>query len=80
MGYRSCLGLMRLFEKQKEKEDAMSEEQLDAISGYALEHQKFRLKQIKELLKSSPKNADEESGLFALANHTNIRGSGYYDQ
>lgn len=80
MGYRSCLGLMRTFEQYKNQEDAMSEEQLDAIADYALSHQKFRLKQIKELLKSPPKNADEETGLFALANHTNIRGSGYYDQ
>lgn len=80
MGYRSCLGLMREFEKYKNQEDAMSEEQLDAIAKYALSHQKFRLKQIKALLKSPPKHADEERGLFALANHTNIRGSGYYDQ
>jgi len=78
MGYRSCLGLMREFEKQKNHTDGMNEEQLDAIADYALSHQKFRIKQIKELLKSPPKDSDEETGLFALANHTNIRGSGYY--
>jgi len=80
MGYRSCLGLMRAFEKQKNHTDGMNEEQLDAIADYALLHQKFRIRQIRELLKSPPKESNEESGLFALANHTNIRGGDYYDQ
>lgn len=80
MGYRSCLGLMRTFETYKAKEDGLDEEQLDMIADYALKHQKFRLKQIKALLKSPPKSSEEETGLFELSNNTNIRGSGYYDQ
>ena len=76
MGYRSCLGLMRAYEKAKE---SMSEEKLDAISAHALKFQKFRLQQIRELLNNPPYEAHEEDAqLFALSNHENIRGSAYY--
>jgi hypothetical protein len=80
MGYRSCLGVMREFEKQKNRPDGMSEEALDAIAEYAMKHQKFRLKQIRSLLQSLPKDdhTEEDPGLFALAGHDNIRGSDYY--
>jgi transposase len=77
MGYRSCLGVMREFERYKNRPDGMSEEALDAIAEYALKHQKFRLKQIKALLKSPPQT-EEDAGLFALRDHGNIRGSEYY--
>ena len=76
MGYRSCLGLMRTYEKYKEKE--MSEEQLDEISAYALRYQKFRLKQIKELLKNPPKE-EEDTAVSLLASHENVRGGSYYE-
>jgi len=76
MGYRSCLGLMRAYEKSKEN---LSEEQLDAISAYALKFQKFRLQQIRELLKNPPHESyDEDVKVFALSIHENIRGSAYY--
>ena len=77
MGYRSCLGLMREFEKHKEK--GMCEEQLDVIAAYALRYQKFRLAQIKVLLKTPPKEQDEESALSLLQTHENLRGSHYYE-
>ena len=76
MGYRSCLGLMRAYEKTKE---SMSEEKLEAISAHALKSQKFRLQQIKEQLNNPPHETDdEETQLFALSSHENIRGSAYY--
>ncbi len=76
MGYRSCLGLMRAYEKSKEN---LSEEQLDAISAYALKFQKFRLQQIRELLKNPPHESyDEDVKVFTLSIHENIRGSAYY--
>jgi hypothetical protein len=76
MGYRSCLGVMRAYEKAKEN---LSEEQLDVISAYALKSQKFRLQQIKELLNNPPHETDDkETQLFALSSHENIRGSAYY--
>jgi transposase len=76
MGYRSCLGLMRTYEKYKEKE--MSEEQLDEISAYALRYQKFRLKQIKALLKNPPQE-EEDTAVSLLASHENVRGGSYYE-
>ena len=77
MGYRSCLGLMRTYEKYKDKE--MSEEQLDEISAYALRYQKFRLKQIKALLKNPPKEEEEDTAVSLLASHENVRGGSYYE-
>lgn len=77
MGYRSCLGVMREFEKHKEK--GMSEEQLDVIAAYALRYEKFRLKQIKALLKTAPKEQEDEKALSLLNTHENLRGSSYYE-
>ncbi len=77
MGYRSCLGVMRTYEAYKGK--GMSEEELDAVSEYALRYQKFRLKQIKELLKSPPKDQEDKEALQALSNHDNLRGADYYE-
>lgn len=82
MGYRACLGMMREFKRYQEsvkEEDKRDEETLEAIALYALTHQKFRLKQIKALLKSPPKEEkNEDAGLFVLNHHTNLRGSTYY--
>jgi len=77
MGYRSCLGVMRTFEKYKEK--GMSEEQLDEIASYALRYQKFRLKQIKALLKTQPQEQEDDMAVELLNNHENLRGSSYYE-
>ena len=77
MGYRSCLGVMRIFEKHKEK--GVSEEQLDEIASYALRYQKFRLKQIKELLKSPPQEQEDAMAVALLETHENVRGSSYYE-
>ena len=76
MGYRSCLGVMRAFEKQKDK--GMSEEQLDEIASFALRYQRFRLKQITELLKTPPKEQEDDTAVSLLSNHKNVRGSDYY--
>jgi len=82
MGYRSCLGIMNTFKHYHERNDsdALDAEALDTIAAYALKHQKFKLAQIKALLKSPPTNdtTTEDAGLFALANHDNVRGSDYY--
>ena len=77
MGYRSCLGVMRLYEKYKEKE--MREEQLDDISAYALHTQKYRLKQIKALLQTPHKESEDEAATTLLSDHENLRGSSYYE-
>lgn len=77
MGYRSCLGLMRTYKKYIE--NGISEEQLDEISSYALRYQKFRLGQIKELLKTPPKEQEDDTAISLLNFHENIRGSSYYE-
>ncbi len=77
MGYRSCLGVMRTYEKYKEK--GLSEEHLDEISSYALRYQKFRLKQIKVLLDTLPKEEEDTSAIALLSSHENVRGSSYYE-
>jgi hypothetical protein len=68
---------MRTFEKHKEK--GMSEEQLDEIASYALRYQKFRLKQIKELLKTPPREQEDAMAVVLLNKHENLRGSSYYE-
>ena len=77
MGYRSCLGLMRAFEKSKES--GMSEEDLDAVASFAMRHQRFRLKQIRELLKTPPQEQEETVAISLLTYHDNVRGSSYYE-
>jgi len=77
MGYRACLGVMRAYEKYREK--GMSEEQLDDIASYALHTQKYRLKQIKALLALPPKEEEHDAALNLLSNHENLRGSSYYE-
>jgi len=57
----------------------MSEEQLDEISSYALRYQKFRLKQIRELLKTLPKEDEEDTAVSLLSHHENLRGGSYYE-
>jgi hypothetical protein len=77
MGYRACLGLMRLYEKHKEK--GMDEEQLDGIAAHALRTQQYRLKQIKTLLQAPYKEIEEERATALLSHHENLRGSSYYE-
>jgi DNA-binding transcriptional MerR regulator len=68
---------MRVYEKHKEK--GMSEEQLDEIASYALRYHKFRLKQIKELLKTPPQEQEDATAVALLETHENVRGSSYYE-
>ena len=77
MGYRSCLGVMQAFNKERNRPDGLSEEALDAVAAQALRTGQFRLKQIKALLKSPPET-ESETVLEALSSHANLRGSDYY--
>jgi len=81
MGYRSCLGVMREFNKYSKK--GLEEEKLDAIAKYAIVHHRFRLKQITDLLKDGIDERYDDSllpspALFQTHHHANIRGSDYY--
>ena len=81
MGYRSCLGIMREFKKYSAK--GVEEEKLDSIARYAINHHRFRLKQITDLLKEGIDERYDDSAsflptLFETHHHANIRGSNYY--
>jgi hypothetical protein len=80
MGYRSCLGITREFKRYRDK--GLREEELDAIAKYAITYQRFRLKQITDLLKDGVQerheSAESTTSLFETHHHANVRGSKYY--
>jgi len=77
MGFRSCLGIMREYNRYLEKE--YTQEHLEIISTIAIAKHYFKVGQIKKLLKSyKPQESDETASLIALSTHKNIRGAAYY--
>ena len=77
MGFRSCLGIINTYRKYQEK--GYDEEHLEIISTIALSSRRYRVAQIKELLKSyKPVDADESASLMALSHHDNVRGADYF--
>ena len=77
MGFRSCLGIINAYRKYQEK--GYDEEHLEIISTIALSGRRYRVAQIKELLKSyKPVDADESASLMALSHHDNVRGADYF--
>lgn len=75
MGFRACLGIMRLYKAQLEQE-TWDELRLDYISSKALISHKYKVNDIKQILKNDNKNEELTS---TILNHKNIRGSGYYE-
>jgi transposase len=75
MGYRSCLGILRLAK-------TYSPQRLEAASQRALQLQAFSYQSLRSILKNSldrqavPVSEDHPSGPV----HENIRGAGYYDR
>ena len=75
MGYRSCLGILRLAK-------TYSAERLEAASQRALQLQAFSYQSLRSILKNSldrqalPTPQTQPSGPL----HENVRGAGYYDQ
>lgn len=77
MGFRTCLGIIREYQKYQEKE--YTPEHLEIISTLALSKHYYKVSQVKNLLKSyQPKESDEEASLVALTTHDNIRGAAYF--
>ena len=77
MGFRTCLGIINLFQNYQEK--GYSEEHLEMIATVALSHHYYRVNQIKRLLKSyKPIENDDTPALAALSHHNNLRGASYY--
>ncbi|MBD3807760.1 MAG: hypothetical protein IE880_03480 [Epsilonproteobacteria bacterium] len=71
---------MREFKRYLEK--GLSEEDLEQIARYAITYQRFRLKQITDLLKDGIQERHESNdaapSLFETHHHANVRGSTYY--
>jgi transposase len=78
MGFRTCLGIMREFNRYKEK--GFDEEYLEMISEIAISKRYYKVAKVKELLKTYKPISSDTPTLFALENHANIRGPEYYSE
>lgn len=77
MGFRSCLGIISAYKKYQDI--GYTEEHLEIISSMAIAKHRYKVAQVKDLLKSyKPTDTDENASLIALTNHDNIRGADYY--
>ena len=73
--YRSCLGILGFANKH-------GQERLETTSGYALAHDVFSYRGIKNILKNKLDQLGPDEGapqLSLLPPHTNIRGQDYYN-
>lgn len=73
--YRSCLGILGFANKH-------GQERLETTSGYALAHDVFSYRGIKNILKNKLDQLGPDEGapqLSLLPPHTNIRGKDYYN-
>jgi hypothetical protein len=78
MGFRTCLGIKREFEKYLEK-DSYDEEHLEMIATVAISKRHYRVAQVKEILKTHKPTKNDDKSLFVLTNHNNVRGSSYFE-
>lgn len=77
MGFRSCLGIISAYKKYQAT--GYTEEHLEIISTMAISKHRYKVAQVKDLLKSyKPTDTDENASLIALTNHDNIRGADYF--
>jgi len=78
MGFRSCLGIISTYKKYQAT--GYTEEHLEIISTMAISKHRYKVGQVKELLKSyKPTDADDSASLIALTDHDNIRGADYFN-
>ena len=77
MGFRTCLGIINAYRKYQEQ--GYSEEHLEIISAMAIDERRYKVAQVKQLLRSyKPQESDESASLVALSSHKNIRGAEYF--
>jgi transposase len=77
MGFRSCLGIISAYKKYQAT--GYTEEHLEIISTMAISKHRYKVGQVKDLLKSyKPTDTNENASLMALTNHDNIRGADYF--
>ena len=77
MGFRSCLGIISAYKKYQAT--GYTEEHLEIISTMAISKHRYKVAQVKDLLKSyKPTDINESASLMALTNHDNIRGADYF--
>jgi len=77
MGFRSCLGIISAY--QKYQASGFSEEHLEIISSIAITKRRYKVAQVKDLLKSYKSvETDESAILMTLESHDNVRGPEYF--
>ncbi len=74
MGFKACMGILSLYKKYLEHE-SWDEHRLDMVSANALAQHKFRVDDIKQLLKH---NWQTEELTSKILEHKFVRGSSYY--
>lgn len=77
MGFRSCLGIISAYKKYQAK--GFSEEHLEIISSIAISKHRYKVAQVKDILKSyKPVDTDESASLMTLCSNGNVRGPEYF--
>jgi hypothetical protein len=75
LGFKACMGILNLYKKHLELE-TWDENRLDAISSKSLQSRKYRVDDIKQLLKNSKQDEELTSKILE---HKFVRGSNYYN-
>ena len=75
LGFKACMGILNLYKKHLELE-TWDENRLDAISSKSLQVRKYRVDDIKQLLKN---NKQDEELTSKILEHKFVRGSNYYN-
>lgn len=74
MGFKACMGILNLYKKYLEYE-SWDEYRLEQISSFALVSHRFRVDDIKQMLKNNKQDEDMTSKILE---HKFVRGSNYY--
>lgn len=74
MGFRTCMGIMKHY-KQYLEYSSWDEYRLDQISSRALTSHKYKVDDIKKILKNDKKTEELSQSIF---DHQYVRGSSYY--
>lgn len=75
MGFKACMGILNLYKKYLEYE-SWDEYRLEQVSSLALQSHRFRVDDIKQLLKNDKQS---EELTTKILEHKFVRGSNYYN-
>jgi transposase len=74
IGFKACMGILNLYKKYLEYE-SWDEYRLDQVSSYALQSHRYRVDDIKKILKNDKQT---EELTTKILEHKFVRGSNYY--